>query len=65
VDGALIFPHPEGALRDRYDGFADHVTAYPAHVREHAVERFTDIAHLADGLHGVGARAIRILREDA
>ena len=53
VDGALIFPHPEGALRDRYDGFADHITAYPAHVREYAVERFTDIAHLADGLRGL------------
>ena len=53
VDGALIFPHPVGALRDRYDGFDDHIAAYPAHVREHPVERLTDIPHLADGLRGL------------
>jgi amidase len=49
----LIFPHPVGALRDRYDGFDDHIAAYPAHVREHPVERLTDIPHLADGLRGL------------
>jgi amidase len=53
VDGSLIFPHPAGALRDRYDGFDDHIAAYPAHVREHPVERLTDIPHLADGLRGL------------
>lgn len=53
VDGELIFPHPEGALPDRYNGFDDHITAYPAHVREHPVQRFADIPHLADGLRGL------------
>ncbi|WP_137146204.1 amidase [Mycolicibacterium sp. CR10] len=53
VNGELIFPHPEGALPDRYDGFYDHVAAYPAHRREHPVERFTDIPHLAEGLRGL------------
>ncbi len=53
VDGALIFPHPQGALRDRYEGFDDNIAAYPAHVREHPVERLTDIPHLADGLRGL------------
>jgi amidase len=53
VDGSRIFPHPEGALRDRYDGFDDHIDAYPAHVRDHPVERFTDIPHLEEGLRGL------------
>lgn len=53
VDGALIFPHPEGALADRYYGFDDHIATYPAHLREHPVERFTDIPHLAEGLRGL------------
>lgn len=53
VDGATIFPHPEGALPDRYYGFDDDIAAYPAHVRSHPVERLTDIEHLAEGLRGL------------
>ncbi|MEV7646978.1 amidase [Arthrobacter sp. NPDC089319] len=53
VDGACIFPHPEGALPDRYNGFDDDIAAYPAHIREHAVSSFTDIPHLADGVRGL------------
>ena len=53
VDGARVFPHPEGALRDRYHGFDDHIAAYPARVREHPVQGFTDIPHLAEGLRGL------------
>jgi amidase len=53
VDGALIFPHPEGALQDRYYGFDDNIATYPAHTREHPMERFTDIPHLAEGLRGL------------
>lgn len=30
VDGAQIFPHPPGALPDRYDGFADDIESAPA-----------------------------------
>ena len=32
VDGSLIFPHPNGALPDRYTGFDDDIAGYPAHV---------------------------------
>src|SRR6185312_237664 len=53
VDGARIFPHPEGALPDRYDGFDDDIAEYPDHVRECGVESFTDIPHLAEGLRGL------------
>ncbi|MGW9113250.1 amidase [Microbacterium sp. NPDC055683] len=53
VDGARIFPHPDGALPDRYTGFDDDIAAYPAHVREHPVAAFTDIPSLADGVRGL------------
>ena len=53
VDGAGIFPHPEGALPDRSAGFDDDIAAYPAHVREHGVVRCTDIPHRAEGLRGL------------
>jgi amidase len=53
VDGALIFPHPEGALPDGYHGFDDQISAYPAHVRDHPGRAFTDIPHLEDGVRGL------------
>ncbi|NKX51883.1 amidase [Arthrobacter deserti] len=53
VDGAMIFPHPDGALPDRYHGFGDDIAAYPAHVRKHGVTELTDIPDLADGLRGL------------
>ena len=53
VDGARIFPHPEGALPDRYHGFDDDIAAYPAHVREHPVASLTGIPHLEQGLRGL------------
>lgn len=53
VDGAQIFPHPDGALPDRYDGFDDQIADYPAHVRAHPIEHVTDIPHLADGVRGL------------
>jgi len=53
VDGAAIFPHPEGALPDRYTGFDDDIANYPDHVRTHPVESFTEIPHLADGVRGL------------
>ena len=53
VDGATIFPHPAGALPDRYHGFDDDVSAYPAHVRQHGVAAVTGIPHLAEGLLGL------------
>ena len=55
VDGSAIFPAPEGALPDRYDGFDDDIADYPAWIRSHGVPRLTDIPHLAEGLAGLEA----------
>jgi len=63
VDGAEIFPHPEGSLPDRYTGFDDDIALYPAHVREHPVEVFTEIPHLEDGLRGLEETRRRDLEE--
>jgi amidase len=63
VDGAEIFPHPEGALPDRYTGFDDDVSSYPAHVRAHAVDSFIEIPHLAEGLRGLEETRRRDLEE--
>ncbi|CEA07576.1 Biuret hydrolase [Arthrobacter saudimassiliensis] len=53
VDGSRIFPHPAGALPDRYHGFEDDIAAYPQHVREHGVDSVEQIPHLAEGLRGL------------
>jgi amidase len=53
VKGAAVFPHPQGALPDRYHGFDDDIAAYPAHVRDHGVAALTDIPHLEQGLRGL------------
>ncbi|MFE7631811.1 amidase [Kocuria sp. NPDC057446] len=53
VDGSRIFPHPSGALPDRYDGFDDDIADYPEFVRAHGVPVLTEIPHLAEGLAGL------------
>jgi amidase len=53
VDGSRIFPHPEGALPDRYTGFDDDIAEYPEHVRQHPVTELTEIPELEAGLHGL------------
>jgi amidase len=53
VDGAQIFPQPEGALPDRYDGFEDDIADYPGWVREHPGTTLQSIPELADGLRGL------------
>jgi len=53
VDGAAIFPHPAGALPDRYTGFDDDIAEYPAQVREHPYASFTDIPEIEAGVHGL------------
>ena len=53
VDGARIFPHPEGALPDRYTGFDDDIAEYPAHVRANPVDSFTEIPELEGGVRGL------------
>lgn len=53
VDGARIFPQPEGALPDRYTGFEDDIADYPAWVRAHPGTTLDSIPELADGLRGL------------
>ncbi|WP_314094625.1 amidase [Microbacterium foliorum] len=53
VDGASIFPHPDGALPDRYTGFDDDIAEYPGWVRENPGVGFEDMAELPDGLRGL------------
>ncbi len=53
VDGAKIFPHPEGALPDRYTGFDDDIAEYPGHVRAHPVGSIDEIPELEAGLRGL------------
>ncbi|GEC76974.1 amidase [Microbacterium maritypicum] len=53
VDGATIFPHPPGALPDRYTGFDDDIAEYPDWVRRRPDASFTDMPELEDGLRGL------------
>jgi amidase len=53
VDGSRIFPHPDGALPDRYTGFDDDIAEYPEHVRQHPVASVTEIPELEQGLRGL------------
>lgn len=57
VDGGRIFPHPPGALPDRYDGFdpdiGGDIADYPAFVRGHPIDSFLDIPELAAGVRGL------------
>ncbi|MDT0180849.1 amidase [Microbacterium sp. ARD31] len=53
VDGATIFPHPPGALTDRYTGFDDDIAEYPNWVRAHPGAGLDDMPELADGLRAL------------
>lgn len=53
VDGTRIFPHPPGALPDRYTGFDDVIASYPAHLRDHPLASFLGIAQLEEGVRGL------------
>lgn len=53
VDGALIFPHPEGALPDRYTGFDDDIATYPEQVRTNGYGSVTEIPLLESGVRGL------------
>ncbi|MER7798566.1 amidase [Microbacterium sp. NPDC096154] len=55
VEGAEIFPAPEGALPDRYTGFDDDIAAYPQWVRDHPGTTLADFHDLAEGLAGLEA----------
>jgi len=53
VDGATIFPHPEGALPDRYTGFDDDIAEYPAVVAERPITHPRELYTLESGLLGL------------
>ncbi|MDQ0709874.1 amidase [Arthrobacter woluwensis] len=53
VDGASIFPHPEGALPDRYTGFDDDIAEYPAVVAERPITHPRELYTLESGLLGL------------
>jgi len=53
VDGKKIFPAPEGALPDRYTGFADDIAEYPAFARRKPNLDLYDIPTLPKGLMGL------------
>ncbi|MBO1413020.1 amidase [Streptomyces sp. FH025] len=53
VDGNRIFPHPEGALPDRYDGMDDRIADYPRLAREMDGAPFTKLPFVAEGLRGL------------
>ena len=55
VDGDLIFPHPSGALPDRYIGFEDDIADYPAFARANPRDSFDDIPFLEQGVKGLEA----------
>ena len=48
-----IFPHPEGALPDRYTGFDDDIAEYPEWARTHPGATFADMPELEAGLRGL------------
>ncbi len=53
VDGRTIFPHPAGALPDRYTGFDDDIAEYPEWVRDNPDATIGTIPELEDGLRGL------------
>ena len=53
VDGALIFPHPSGALPDRSVGFDDDIATYPEQVRTNRYASVTEIPELESGVRGL------------
>lgn len=53
VDGTKIFPHPDGALPDRYTGFDDDIAEYPQLAKDHPYTSVTEIPELEDGVRGL------------
>ncbi|MGY2742945.1 amidase [Arthrobacter sp. UYCu723] len=53
VDGPRIFPHPEGALPDRYGELDFDLAQYAVRAREEGIPPLHAIPHLAEGLRGL------------
>ncbi|MDQ0893599.1 amidase [Agromyces ramosus] len=63
VDGSRIFPHPEGALPDRYTGFDDDIAEYPEWARSHPLTALIDIPELEEGILGLEETRVVDLEE--
>lgn len=63
VDGKRIFPLPEGALPDRYDGFDDDIATYPAYAAANPVRDFRSIPLLEEGFKALEETRRRDLEE--
>ncbi|WP_319448911.1 MULTISPECIES: amidase [unclassified Mycobacterium] len=53
VDGSRIFPHPPGALADRYHGFDDDIAEYPAFIRANPIDSYLAIPSIPEGVQGL------------
>ncbi|MFD1505885.1 amidase [Georgenia yuyongxinii] len=53
VDGARIFPRPDGELPDRYGAFDFDIGQYATRARADGVPKLSDIPHLAEGVRGL------------
>ena len=53
VDGARIFPAPQGALPDRYVGFEDDIAEYPAMARAGLPAALGEFVEIEAGLRGL------------
>ena len=53
VDGTRIFPHPDGALPDRYTGFDGDIAEYPQLSKDRPYTSVTKIPDLEDGIRGL------------
>lgn len=54
VDGEVIFPHPDGALPDRYVGFDDDIASYPSLIAGHGFSgSLPEPEQLATGIRGL------------
>lgn len=64
IDGANIFPHPQGALPGRYYGFDDDITAFPHLISQHGFGELGDIPALTDpDILAAGTQGLEVTRE--
>ncbi|WP_218221731.1 amidase [Nesterenkonia sp. Act20] len=53
VDGNQIFPAPDGALPDRYDGFDDDIATLPELIRQRPDLQLEDLPLMEEGIAGL------------
>lgn len=64
VDGSTIFPHPDGALEDRYHGFDDDISTYPQLIAQHGFGPLGEVKALTDpDLLETGVKALEETRQ--